>query len=55
VLQRISIIYLPLEPKLEIIRNIFRNGFDLLPTQTENMSALRKLQMDEKRLEFHKP
>ena len=53
-LQRISIIYLPLEPKLEIIRNIFRKGFDLLPRETENISAPRKLQMDEKRPNIHK-
>ena len=48
VLQRISIIYLPLQPKLEIIRNIFRSGFDLLLRQTESISGRGKLQMDRK-------
>ena len=48
VLQRISIIYLPLQPKLEIIRNIFRSGFDLSLGQTESISGRGKLQMDRK-------
>ena len=52
-LQRISIIYLPLEPKLEIIRNIFRSGFDLSLGQTENISGRGKLQMDRKCQNLH--
>ena len=48
VLQGISIIYLPLQPKLEIIRNIFRSGFDLSLGQTESISGRGKLQMDRK-------
>ena len=53
VLQGISIIYLPLQPKLEVIRNIFRSGFDLSVGQTENISGRGKLQMDRKCQNLH--